>query len=41
MTADDLSLRISADAEGESALRDAISFAKALSARTAAITASV
>lgn len=41
MTADDLSLRISADAEGESALRDAIAFAKALSARTAAVTASV
>ncbi|TKV58941.1 phosphodiesterase [Nakamurella flava] len=35
ITADDLSLRISADAEGESALRDAIAFAKALSARTA------
>ena len=41
MTADDLSLRISADAEGESALRDAIAFAKALSARTAAVTTSV
>lgn len=41
MTTDDLSLRISADAEGESALRDAIAFAKALSARTAAITTTV
>lgn len=39
ITADDLSLRISADAEGESALRDAIAFAKALSARTAAVSA--
>ena len=36
MTADDLSLRISADAEGETALRDAVAFAKALSAMTAA-----
>lgn len=37
ITADDLSLRVSADAEGESALRDAIAFAKALSSRTAAV----
>src|SRR6476619_4696668 len=36
VTADDLSLRISADAEGETALRDAVAFAKALSAMTAA-----
>ena len=36
ITADDLSLRISADAEGEGALRDGIAFAKALSAMTAA-----
>ena len=36
ITADDLSLRISADAEGEGALRDGITFAKALSAMTAA-----
>ena len=36
VTADDLSLRISADAEGETALRDAMAFAKALSAMTAA-----
>ena len=35
ITADDLSLRISADAEGEGALRDGIAFAKALSAMTA------
>ena len=36
VTADDLSLRISADAEGETALRDAVAFAKSLSAMTAA-----
>jgi hypothetical protein len=36
LTADDLSLRISADAEGETALRDAVAFAKSLSAMTAA-----
>lgn len=36
MTADDLSLRISADAEGESALADALAFARALSSMTAA-----
>ena len=36
LTADDLSLRISADAEGEVALSDAVAFAKALSSMTAA-----
>jgi len=36
VTADDLSLRISADAEGEMALQDAVAFAKSLSAMTAA-----
>ncbi len=39
MTGDDLSLRISADAEGDGALADAIDFAKALSAATAATAA--
>lgn len=34
LTGDDLSLRISADAEGEKALTDAVTFAKALSAAT-------
>ncbi|MTD14025.1 phosphodiesterase [Nakamurella sp. YIM 132087] len=34
LTGDDLSLRISADAEGDDALADAITFAKALSAAT-------
>ena len=32
VTADDLSLRISADAEGETALQQALSFARELSA---------
>ena len=36
MTGDDLSLRISADAEGETALADAIAFARTLSAATTA-----
>ena len=36
VTADDLSLRISADAEGQTALSDAVAFAKSLSAMTAA-----
>jgi Family of unknown function (DUF5998) len=36
MTGDDLSLRISADAEGENALADAVAFARVLSAATAA-----
>ncbi len=36
MTGDDLSLRISADAEGENALVDAIAFARTLSAATSA-----
>ena len=36
MTGDDLSLRISADAEGENALADAVSFARTLSAATTA-----
>jgi hypothetical protein len=35
MTGDDLSLRISADAEGENALFDALAFARVLSAATA------
>jgi hypothetical protein len=35
MTADDLSLRISADAEGVPAVREALTFARALSAATA------
>lgn len=36
MTGDDLSLRISADAEGENALADAVAFARVLSAATSA-----
>jgi len=36
MTGDDLSLRISADAEGENELADALAFARVLSAATAA-----
>lgn len=36
LTGDDLSLRISADADGERALRDALEFARTLSAATAA-----
>ncbi|RIJ77920.1 phosphodiesterase [Nakamurella silvestris] len=35
MTGDDLALRVSADAEGDHALRDAIEFTRALSAATA------
>ena len=35
MTGDDLALRVSADAEGDHALRDAITFTRALSAATA------
>jgi hypothetical protein len=35
LTADDLSLRISADAEGDAALSDGVAFAKALSSMTA------
>jgi hypothetical protein len=35
LTGDDLSLRISADAEGADALRDALAFARLLSAATA------
>lgn len=35
-TADDISLRVSADADGESALREAITFTRTLSAATAA-----
>jgi hypothetical protein len=41
ITGDDLSLRISADAEGEEALREAIDFAKVLSATTAKVAAQV
>ena len=35
MTGDDLSLRVSADAEGENELADALAFARVLSAATA------
>jgi hypothetical protein len=41
LTGDDLSLRISAEAEGEVALQEAIAFAKALSAATAGVGARV
>jgi hypothetical protein len=41
ITGDDLSLRISADAEGDEALREAIEFAKVLSATTARVAARV
>lgn len=36
ITGDDLSLRISADAEGENALAEAVAFARTLSAATSA-----
>jgi hypothetical protein len=38
LTADDLSLRVSAEAEGDTALADAVAFARVLSSRTAAAT---
>lgn len=41
MTGDDLSLRISADAEGENALSDAIGFVRSLSAATAGAAAAL